>query len=95
MHHATTLGDEASSREFLINELQNSYPGVWNVLCNPSTTIEYASDYVLDNFEAPLERPYETRRGYSRQAYEDFSGTPPPPPLGIPYWLLFKFKHLL
>lgn len=90
------LGDENKSMEFLIEELRNYYPAVWNVLCN-ATSIDQASDYVLIHYEIPADIPskIQQRRNYSNMCYNDFSGsTPPTPPTarrkGLPIWLLNK-----
>lgn len=75
------IGDLVKSAQFLIYELQNGYPAVWNVLVN-ATSIEQASDYVLAHYEIPRILDYEGRRANSRGVYEDFVGTPPVPPPG-------------
>ena len=82
------LGDGQKSMEFLLQELINSYPAVYNVLCN-ATSIDQASDYVLQYYEAPLSWATQiyTRRSYSTQVYNDFSGGPPPAN-PLPKWLI-------
>lgn len=84
------LGDGQKSMEFLLLELQQSYSGVYNVLLT-ATSIAQASDYVLQYYEAPLnwQSQIQTRRGYSQNVYDDFSGAPPyttRPPI----WLIAK-----
>lgn len=87
------IGDNIKSAQFLIYELQNGYPGVYSHL-QSATSIESASDYVLVHYEAPEKYNYETRREYSRQVYNDFSGLPPVPPISdIPFWLLKKLYN--
>lgn len=87
------LGDGQKSMEFLVDELINYYPAVWNVLCN-ATSINQASDYVLAHYEIPAYFDYPTRRNYSNMCYNDFSGSGPVPPgsrrKGLPIWLLNK-----
>ena len=88
------LGDPQKSMEFLMYEIQNNYPGVFNVLQN-ATSISQASDYVLDHFEIPLHPNYTERRQYSNLCYNDFSGGGPVPPpqsrrKGLPVWLIQK-----
>ena len=92
----TYLGDMERDANFLVYEMQNSYPDVWNVLCN-ATSIEQASDKVLMDYEAPRNASGQksTRRKYSRWMYEDFTGTPPTPSFGnLPIWLYFKMKGM-
>lgn len=91
------LGDPDKSMQFLIWELQNYYPAVWNVLCNASS-IDEASDYVLRYYEVPADIPSKIpiRRNYSLLCYNDFSGGGPIPPgptgrrKGLPIWLINK-----
>lgn len=85
------LGDGQKSMEFLLLELQQSYPNVYNVLVN-ATSINQASDYVLQYYEAPAswQSKIQQRRGYSQNVYDDFSGLPPLPGLNLPIWLLKK-----
>lgn len=83
------LGDGQKSMEFLLAELQTpSYIHIYNVLVN-ATSINQASDYVLQYYEAPASwytKIYE-RRGYSQNVYDDFSGGPPPSN-PLPKWLI-------
>lgn len=91
----TYLGDMERDAHFLVEEMRNSYPDVWNTLVN-ATSIEEASDKVLMDYESPRNASGQkaTRRKYSRYMYEDFAGTPPTPVTGnLPIWLLFKMKE--
>lgn len=88
------LGDPTKSMQFLMDELQNDYPGVFSVLQN-ATSIDQASDYVVDHYEIPASPNYAQRRQYSLLCYNDFrGGGPTPPPItarkGLPIWLLNK-----
>ena len=83
------LGDGQKSMEFLLQELQTpSYIHVYNVLVN-ATSINQASDYVLEHYEAPSGwvSQISTRRYYSTEVYNDFSGGPPPAN-PLPKWLI-------
>ena len=83
------LGDGQKSMEFLLAELQTpSYMHIYNVLVN-ATSINQASDYVLQWYEAPQSWQTEiyTRRQYSQNVYDDFSGGPPPAN-PLPKWLI-------
>lgn len=86
------LGDGQKSMEFLLLELQQSYPAVYNTLVN-ATSIAQASDYVLQYYEAPLnwQSQIYTRRGYSQQVYDDFSGLPPIPVGSLNPLIIKKF----
>lgn len=89
------LGDPDKSMQFLMSEIQTSYPAVFNVLCT-ATSIDQASDYVLDHFEIPAHPNYQERRNYSLLCYNDFNGGGPVPPgptgrrKGLPVWLINK-----
>ena len=90
----TYLGDMERDAHFLVEELQNSYPSVWNTLQN-CTSIEQASDKVLMDYESPRDasQKKQQRRTYSRNMYDDFVGTPPTPVGNLPIWLYFKLKE--
>lgn len=90
----TYLGDMERDAHFLVEELQNSYPSVWNTLQN-CTSIEQASDKVLMDYESPRDasQKKQQRRTYSRNMYDDFVGTPPTPVGNLPLWLYFKLKE--
>lgn len=93
---ASLIGDGQKSIEFLMIELQSDYSSVFNMLCNCSS-IEQGSDYVLRWYCAPLHwwEKVQERRNYSSMCYNDFSGSPPIPPVpvrrkGLPIWLINK-----
>ena len=90
----TYLGDMERDAHFLVEELQNSYPSVWNTLQN-CTSIEQASDKVLMDYESPRDasQKKQQRRTYSRNMYDDFVGSPPTPVGNLPLWLYFKLKE--
>lgn len=89
------LGDEVKSAEFLLKELKDTtlspnYINVYNRLVN-ATDLRAASDYVLINYEAPLDQSEAVKRlrfSYSSEVYNDFSGLPPIPTRQLPAWLL-------
>ena len=89
------LGDSDNSKGYLIYEMETYYSTVLDHLKN-ATDINSETEYLMRSSYIGSETTHlANRQQMARNAYEDFSGTPPPPPLGIPYWLLFKFKHLL
>ena len=88
------LGDPDKSMQFLMDELMQDYSHVFSVMQN-ATSIDQASDYVLDYYEIPLVPDYQQRRNYSLLCYNDFNGSGPiPPPTrrskGVPVWLINK-----
>lgn len=85
------IGDGNKSLQFLMHELETGYPGVYNTLVT-AASIEEASDIVLSQYEIPenWQDKKETRRAYSRQVYDDFSGTPPLPGRKLPKWIIIK-----
>ena len=86
------LGDGTKSAEFLIQELQNSYPSVWSRLTN-AISLRIASDYVLVHYEAPADQSEQVKRlraYYGQEIYDEFSGLPPIPVRSLPIWLLKK-----
>lgn len=89
----SNIGDRVKSAEFLMHELTNGYPGLITKLQN-APSVNYASDVVLEDYERPEVYNYETRRNYSRQVYEDFTGTPPGPTPGgaLPFWLMKRIR---
>lgn len=70
-----SIGDLQAQLEFLITELQQSYPSVWHVLTT-TDSIEEASDAVLIKFEMPKDTGYivrATRAGYGKELYNHFA----------------------
>lgn len=91
------IGDNTKSAEFLIWELNTSdYIGTYNVLIS-ATDINYATKYVMKNYERPADQSdiaIARRQNYAREVYNDFSGLPPlPPGPDIPIYQLFNFDQ--
>ena len=82
----TSIGDVNTGLDMLKYELDTGgpYSGVGDVL-KAATTVRQASDYVLYNYEAPLDQSEPvrlTREGYSQDIYDIYhsgGGTPDPP----------------
>ena len=73
----TSIGDLAAQLEFLVTELQQSYPSVWQVLTS-TDSIKEASDAVLTKFEMPADCSQavkSTRAGYGQQIYAALGGS--------------------
>ena len=71
----TSIGDLAAQLDFLITELQQSYPSVWHVLTT-TDSIKEASDVVLTKFEMPADcggRVKQTRWQYATELYDHFT----------------------
>lgn len=90
---------------FMLNELQNGYPSVWNALIN-ATSIRTASDVVLVIYENPADQSESVkiqRAQLGNAIYERQHGEPPPTPptpdppsptyTGLPVWLLLKMSR--
>ena len=70
-----SIGDLAAQLDFLVTELQQSYPSVWHVLTT-TDSISEASDAVLIKFEMPKDTGYivwATRAGYGKELYNHFA----------------------
>ena len=70
-----SIGDLAAQLDFLVTELQQSYPSVWQVLTTTDCIAE-ASDAVLIKFEMPKDTGYivrATRAGYGKELYNHFA----------------------
>lgn len=82
-----SIGDLDMQLRFLIWELQNNYPSVWNTLVN-ATTVKQASDAVLHDFEKPDDQSTAVenlREGYGIDIYNQYAGTTPiEPPTPTP-----------
>lgn len=104
---ASSIGDVGFQVQFLLNELQSSYPTVYSALVN-AVDIRSASDIVLVQFENPADQSLAVklyRASLGTAIYNDeATGQPVPIPVPvepdtpdqptIPYWLLFKVgKH--
>ena len=71
-----SIGDLAAQLDFLVTELQQSYPSVWHVLTTTDSIAE-ASDAVLIKFEMPKDTGFivrAARAGYARDIYTKLSG---------------------
>lgn len=71
-----SIGDLQAQLDFLITELQQSYPSVWHVLTT-TDSITDASDIVLTKFEMPADTGYTvrtTRANYGFEFYNHFKG---------------------
>lgn len=100
---SASIGDVGFQVQFLINELQTSYPTVYAALVN-ATDIRTASDIVLAQFENPADQSLAVkiyRASLGTAIYnEEATGQPVPIPVPdppdtpdqptLPYWLLFK-----
>jgi len=72
-----SIGDLDAQLDFLITELQQSYPSVWHVLTS-TDSIKEASDIVLTKFEMPADCSQSvksTRAGYGQQIYAALGGS--------------------
>lgn len=70
-----SIGDLQAQLDFLITELQQSYPTVWRVLTTTDSIAE-ASDIVLTKFEMPADTGYAvrtTRADYGFEFYNHFA----------------------
>lgn len=70
-----SIGDLDAQLDFLVTELQQSYPSVWRVLTTTDSITE-ASDIVLTKFEMPADTGYTvrtTRANYGFEFYNHFA----------------------
>lgn len=77
-----SIGDIYMQCNFLIHELQTSYPSVWNVLIS-TESVNVASNAVLHDFEKPANQSSAVealRQGYSTEIYTIYNGTTPTEP---------------
>ena len=80
--HNYSIGDKEMQIQFLMIELENSYPSTLAVL-KSDATLKEKSDYVLVHFESPLDQSdavKQQRYEYSLDVYNTYSGLPPIPP---------------
>lgn len=76
-----SIGDIVLAVNYLILELHNSYPSVYNVLVN-ATSIRQASDTVLHDFERPADQSAsveEQRESLGQSVYDTYASTVPDP----------------
>ena len=73
-----SISDKQTQLEYLLYELQNKYPGVYNTL-KTTTSLSEASNKVLTDFEAPdnAMSHSSTRASYGQTYYDKFTKEPP------------------
>lgn len=72
-----SIGDLGMQLGFLSQELENSYPDVWNTL-KSTNSIQSASDIVLTKFERPKDQSQSVknkRAGYGQQVYNQYGSS--------------------
>ena len=70
-----SIGDLAVQLEYLVQELQSAYRGLWSFL-TVTTDVAAASDRVLTEFEQPADTSggvKKTRQGYAQEFYNAYS----------------------
>lgn len=99
-----SIGDIRAGVNFLIKELQEDYPSVWNTIVT-ANSIREASNKVLHDFESPADQSVAVeiqRYNNSVAIYNQFSGgvvppdpDPPTPVTGgsLPIWMMAKTLH--
>lgn len=70
-----SIGDLTAQLEFLVAEMKESFPHVWNVLTS-TDNVAVASDTVLEYYEAPAdtENQKDSRLNNSLKFFQEFSG---------------------
>lgn len=85
--NGTSIGNLENQIDFLIQELQTTYPSVWNTLLS-ATDVRTASNSVLFDFENPANQGInvqDLRASYGTQIYNEYTGTTPiEPPVDPP-----------
>lgn len=79
---SVSIGSLDRQIPYLIQELQNDYPSVWNIL-NTATSIRIASDAVLHDFENPKVQTEDVeiqRYNLSLAIWQNQHGSEPQPP---------------
>ena len=73
-----SISDKAMQLEYLVYELQNKYPTVYNTLKN-TNSLQEASDIVLSKFESPKNWQSHSakRKSYGETYYSHFTTNPP------------------
>ena len=73
-----SISDKAMQLEYLVYELQNKYPTVYNTLKN-TNSLQEASDIVLEKFESPANWQSHSakRKSYGETYYSHFTTNPP------------------
>lgn len=75
--NGNTLNDINNQLDFLIEEMQASYPSVYSFL-QSTTSVDDASDMVLEDYENPddqSEAVHTLRQGYSQSVYDEYSSS--------------------
>lgn len=68
-----SIGDPITQIEFMLYEIRMNYTGLVKRLKN-CKTVEAASDLILEVYENPKVKNYQTRRNYSLEFYKKFAG---------------------
>lgn len=89
-----SIGDVNLAINYLIYELNNSYPSVLNSLKN-ATSIREASDVVLHDFENPADQSEVVeiyRANLGQSVYDEYNGVPPVPftVRRMPLWMMIR-----
>ena len=73
-----SISDKAMQLEYLVYELQNKYPAVYNTLKN-TNSLQEASNIVLEKFESPANWQSHSalRKSYGETYYSHFTTNPP------------------
>ena len=75
-----SIGDLQMQLEFLVNELKQSFPKVWNILCS-SHNLQQTSNSVLLDFERPAKKDelsvQMARRNYGQKYLDLYMGSDP------------------
>lgn len=81
-----SIGDLGMQLDFLVKELQESFPAVWKTL-TATSSVQAASDAVLLRFERPAdtsERVRKLRAGFGEKFLAELGGTEVPDPVTPP-----------
>lgn len=81
--HGGSIGDLHFQISFIEWEFNNTHTGTLTALQN-ATSISTASNYVLFNYEGPLDKSadvQDTRANFAQQIYDRYEGTTPVEPL--------------
>lgn len=69
-----SIGDAISQLEFMIKEIKSDFSGLVNKLKKCKSAAE-ASDLILEMYEAPAVKNYDTRRKYAKEYYDKYAAT--------------------
>ena len=70
-----SIGNEAMQVEFAIQELKNSYPGLWSFLCT-TESVQDAASRVCTEFERPAVNNIAVRASAGLRFFEELSDAP-------------------